>query len=325
MSAPKIIAPKIIVFDLDETLGFFTQINILWENIGNDNDSESLQLLFNDTLDLYPEIIRPDIQTALKYVYDKKCKGKCDKIMIYTNNKREKEWISSVAHYFKYLLNIKAPCALFDQLIYAFKINGEIVEPHRTTHKKTHCDLISCTKMPYETQICFLDDSLYERMNNINVYYINFEPYIHHLPFSEMVRRFADNMNNSALIQRVLNAHGGKTNFVKTVLPIVHSYNFPYIKKRFGEYEMEYVITRRIIEKIKLFFKISDDGPSGRFVRVNKKAQYSRRLSPSPSSSSSHPSSSNSLLPYSSNFLNKQNKINKPNKINKTRKKRKLW
>jgi hypothetical protein len=312
MSAPKIIAPKIIVFDLDETLGFFTQVNILWETIDK-TEVTCLQQLFNDALDLYPEVLRPDIQTALKYVYDKKCKGKCDKIMIYTNNKREKEWTSSVAHYFKYLLNIQEPDALFDQIIHAFKINGEIVEPHRTTHKKTHCDLISCTKMPDETQICFLDDSLYEKMNNINVYYINFEPYIHHLPFTEMVRRFADNMNNSSPIKRVLNAYGGKTNFVKTVSEIVHSYNFPYIKKRFGEYEMEYVISRRIIEKIKLFFKISDDGPSGRFVRVNKKAQYSRRRS-----SSSH-SSPHSLLPYSSKFLNK------PNKINKTRKKRKIW
>jgi len=267
------VSPKIIVFDLDETLGFFTQANMLWESITH----SSSQLLFNDMMDLYPEVIRPDIQTALKYVYDQKCKGKCDKIMIYTNNKRNKEWISSIARYFKYLLGIYLPDILFDQLIYAFKINGEIVEPSRTTHKKTHGDLISCTKMPDETQICFLDDSMYEKMNNINVYYINFEPYIHHIPFSEMVRRFSDNPNGSVPIQRVIDSYGCKTSFAKIVLPNVTSYNFPYIKKRFGEYEMERVVTRRIIEKIKLFFKISDSGLCGRLVKASAIKQYSKR------------------------------------------------
>jgi hypothetical protein len=278
------IKPKIIVFDLDETLGYFTQVNTLWESIvaGECCDSSSLQQLFNEMMDLYPEVIRPDIQTALQYVYNKKCRGKCDKIMIYTNNKRNEEWVSSIAAYFKYLLGIQSPNKLFDQLIYAFKINGSIVEMSRTTRKKTHRDLISCTKMPIDTQICFLDDSIYEKMNHINVYYINFEPYIHHISWIEMLRRFSENSNNSSLIQQVIDSYGGKTNFTKKVLPIVQSYDFAYIKKHFGEYEMEHMITRRIVEKIKLFFKISDDGGlCGRFVKASATHQYSKRRIPS--------------------------------------------
>lgn len=274
--------PKIIVFDLDETLGYFTQVNMLWEivNASTYCEPESLQQLFNDMMNLYPEIIRPDIQDALKYVYAKKCRGKCDKIMIYTNNKRNEEWVESIANYFKYLLGIPLQDKLFDQLIYAFKINGAIVEMSRTTRRKTHRDLISCTKMPDDTQICFLDDSVYEKMNNINVYYINFEPYIHHIPWTEMVRRFSENdhaRTNSPLIQCIIDSYGGKTNFIKNVLPIVQSYDFTYKKKHFGEYEMERVITRRIIEKIKLFFKISEDGFCGRFVKASATRQYSKR------------------------------------------------
>ncbi len=275
------IKPKIIVFDLDETLGYFTQMNILWESINATNlcDPSSLQQLFNDLMNLYPEFVRPDIQNALKYVYNKKCANKCDKIMIYTNNKRDEEWVASIAGYFKYLLGVKSPNLLFDQLIYAFKINGFTVEMSRTTRRKTHRDLISCTKMPDETQICFLDDSIYKKMNNINVYYINFEPYIHHIPWTEMMQRFTDETvrTNSPLIQSIIDSYGGKTNFAKTILPIIYSYDFTYKKKHFGEYEMERVITRRIIEKIKLFFKISEDGFCGRFVKASASRQKTKR------------------------------------------------
>jgi hypothetical protein len=275
-------APKMIVFDLDETLGYFTQINILWESVkatGYHQDACSMQQLFNDTMNLYPEVIRPDIQRALKYVYDKKCKGKCDKIMIYTNNKRDDEWVSLIANYFKYLLGIKSPNKLFDQLIYAFKINGTVIEMSRTTRRKTHYDLISCTRMPPDTQICFLDDSVYEKMHNINVYYINFEPYIHHISWAEMVRRFCDNeVNNSRLIQNLIQSYGEATIFSKNILSIIYSYDFTYVKKHFGEYEMERVVTKRIVEKIKLFFKISDAGGfCGRFVKASSTRQYSKK------------------------------------------------
>ena len=276
--------PKIIVFDLDETLGYFTQVCILWDSIHADNytlEPNLTQLLFNDIMDLYPEIVRPDIQTALKYVYEKKNSGECDKIMIYTNNKRNKEWISLISYYFKYLMGVESPNVLFDQLIHAFKINGSIVEMSRTTHKKTHGDLISCTKMPSNTQICFLDDSLYEGMNHINVYYINFEPYIFHLPFSEMVDRVVCNVNKSVHVQRVLDLYTNNDEFTSTVGKRIAKRRFSYIKKHFGEHEMDKIMSKKIVEKLKLFFKISDDGFCGRFVKIyatNQRTEKKRRI-----------------------------------------------
>jgi hypothetical protein len=276
--------PKIIVFDLDETLGYFTQICILWDSIRTPEPNLNLQLkqlLFNDVMDLYPEILRPDIQTALKYVYDKKTSGLCDKIMIYTNNKRNKEWISHISYYFKYLMGIESPNVLFDQLIHAFKINGTIVEMSRTTHKKTHIDLISCTKMPSDTQICFLDDSLYEGMNNINVFYINFEPYVFHVPFSEMVYRFARNANKSVQVQGVLDLYLNTDEFVSVVSKLIAKRRFTYVKKHFGEHEMDKIISKKIVERLKLFFKISEDGFCGRFSKIyatKQRTEKKRRI-----------------------------------------------
>jgi len=228
-------------------------------------------------MDLYPEIIRPDIQTALRYVYDKKNGGQCDKIMIYTNNKRNKEWISLISYYFKYLMGVEPPNILFDQLIHAFKINGVIVEMSRTTHKKTHVDLISCTKMPCDTQICFLDDSLYEGMNHINVYYIKFEPYVFHLPFSEMIDRFAHNPNESSHVQKILNSYESVSEFMSVIGRCIAKRRFIYIKKHFGEYEMDKIMTKMIVDKLKLFFKISEDGFCGRFIKISTTKQHTKK------------------------------------------------
>ncbi|NCA22757.1 MAG: hypothetical protein EBS86_16690, partial [Crocinitomicaceae bacterium] len=41
-------------------------------------------------------------------------------------------FIAMIANYFKYLLGIQSPNKSFDQLIYAFKINGTVIEMSRT-------------------------------------------------------------------------------------------------------------------------------------------------------------------------------------------------
>ena len=58
--------PKVIVFDLDETLGSFAHLEILWNTLLLYNQNN---ILFNDLLDLYPEFIRYGIINILEYVY----------------------------------------------------------------------------------------------------------------------------------------------------------------------------------------------------------------------------------------------------------------
>ena len=74
---------KVIAFDMDETLGSFTDLEILWSTIielqYSNIDKTTLYVtpdnlkLFNTFLDLYPEFLRYGILHILKYIYQKKC------------------------------------------------------------------------------------------------------------------------------------------------------------------------------------------------------------------------------------------------------------
>ena len=174
---------KIVVFDLDETLGYFTELGMFWDALNayikykHIKQSLEQQDFFNNILDLYPEFLRPNIIGILNYLKKKKEKKHCDKLMIYTNNQGPIEWANYIMKYFEKKTNYN----IFDQLISAFKVQYKRVELCRTTHMKTYSDFIKCTKVPEETEICFLDDVYYPDMRNDKIYYINVKPYIYNL------------------------------------------------------------------------------------------------------------------------------------------------
>ena len=69
---------KVVVFDMDETLGYFIQFSYFWENLkvyfNEQNNAVKLKQLednFNKILGLYPEYIRPNISSVLKYLKHK--------------------------------------------------------------------------------------------------------------------------------------------------------------------------------------------------------------------------------------------------------------
>ena len=57
-----------IVFDLDETIGYFTQFGIIWESIEYLFENKLSQEHFNCVLDLYPIFFRPNILTIFRYL-----------------------------------------------------------------------------------------------------------------------------------------------------------------------------------------------------------------------------------------------------------------
>jgi len=180
---------KMIAFDLDETLGSFADLNILWcglQKITKKSDSE--QNNFNHILDLYPEFLRYGILNILEYLYIKKKQGDCDKIYIYTNNNCNPPWVSLITNYFNYKLNINDD--IFDKSICAFKINNKVLELSRTTQEKTYNDFIKCTLLPKTTEICFVDNTYYRNMENEKVYYIQPLAYYHNVTVKSMIERF---------------------------------------------------------------------------------------------------------------------------------------
>jgi len=88
---------KIVVFDLDETLGYFTEFGIFCDCLNKYfKNNEYSNTHFNELLDLYPEFIRPKIINTLKYLKSKKMVNKCYKVMIYTNNQGDKQWAINI-------------------------------------------------------------------------------------------------------------------------------------------------------------------------------------------------------------------------------------
>ena len=233
---------KIVVFDLDETLGYFTELGMFWDSLNSYIKDKNInisinQTLFDNILDLYPEFLRPDIINILKYIKTKKQNNKCDKIMLYTNNQGPMEWAKYIIKYFENKLNYK----LFDKIIAAFKVKGETIEVCRTSHLKSHSDFIKCTKLPINTHICFLDDVLYPDMKNDNIYYIHLKPYVHDLSFDELIKRFI----KSNIIKN--NDNSTITNYF---LEHLNKYNYIFIEKTKDAQNLDKIITKRILEHI---------------------------------------------------------------------------
>jgi len=123
---------KVVVFDLDETLGHFTELGYFCEGLENILGIELTNEDMITLIDIYPEFLRPNILTILNYLKKLKSRKICDKVMIYTNNQGPASWVDSIKTYFEDKLNYK----LFDRVILAFKIGNRRIEINRTSHDK---------------------------------------------------------------------------------------------------------------------------------------------------------------------------------------------
>jgi hypothetical protein len=177
---------KVIVFDLDETLGSFGDLYILWQILQPFILSFSdPYIIFKELINIYPEFLRPGIIPILEYIYNKKQIGICSNIFLYTNNQCSSDWIGYIIKFFE-----ESMPNLFDKVIYAFKIGGKRFEPLRTTNNKTYNDIIICALLPKNSELCFVDNSYHSKMINENVYYIQPYSYHHSLSGKEVMIRF---------------------------------------------------------------------------------------------------------------------------------------
>ena len=237
---------KIVVFDLDETLGYYSEFGMFWDALTdfiktNNIDINIDQDLFDVVLDLFPEFLRPNIINILNYLMKKKQTKTCNKLMIYTNNQGPKEWAQRIQQYFESKLHFK----LFDQIIKAFKINGTHVEICRTSHMKTHKDLVRCTKIPETTEICFLDDIFHPGMVNDKIYYINIKPYIYDLPFDVMITRLIKSKILSNIDENLLETH---------ILKYLKKFNYTYVEKTKEAQDIDKILSKKILYHLDIFF-----------------------------------------------------------------------
>lgn len=266
---------KIVVFDLDETMGYFTELAIFWDSLNkyfyllqkNVPVEEKIVLTSDDfdiTLEIFPEFLRPEIINILDYLKKKKESKCCNKMMIYTNNQGPEKWAYLIKNYFEKKINYD----LFDQIIRAFKLNGKIFEICRTENDKTYKDLIRCTKLPPHAQICFMDDNIYPEMVNDKVYYINLKPYVYNLTYDEMIERFL----NTKLAYEMIK---DEKHFRKEMKKYMEEFNFNYVKKDPEEQEIDAIISKDILNHLDRFFDstLKDGKPHNKSNKnhVNKK------------------------------------------------------
>ena len=253
---------KIVVFDLDETLGCFVELGMFWDALEHIYEKNLTQDDFFKVMNTFPEFIRPNIFKILNFLKKKKKSGECHSIMIYTNNQGHRSWSEMIASYFNNNIKLK----LFDNVIAAFKVKGKKIEICRTSHNKSVDDLLRCTKMPKGTQICFLDDQYHPLMENDMVYYINIKPFTYSLSFLEMAERYYDNNNIDM----------NRNDFIKKIDSFMKLYTFDIVEKSEEEKTIDNIVGKQILTHLKEFF-INNKQNRSRKLRVDKYGRHTRR------------------------------------------------
>ena len=261
---------KIVVFDLDETLGYFTELSIFGDALSNFFNNKLSDDQYYELLDTFPEFFRPDIFKILGFIHNKRCKKACHKIFIYTNNQGPKSWTQMISAYFEKKLGFP----VFDHIIAAYKINGKQIEAKRTSHEKSVKDLISCTDIPANSEICFIDDLYHPLMDKENVFYINIKPYRYSLTFEEMASRYykkilSKTQDNSVNIP-VIN----ESDFCKKIVTFMKLYNYMVIKKSIAEENTDKIVSKTLLSHLEEFLK-RERLPTTR-KRYNKRVRTKR-------------------------------------------------
>ena len=244
---------KIVVFDLDETIGYFTEISIFWDALEKYYGHNLFADQFFIVLDTFPEFFRPNILKIFAFLHSKKKSKICSKLIIYTNNQGPKSWVKMISDYFDSRLGYK----VFDHIIGAYKVNGKQIEPNRTSHEKSVTDLVSCSQIPANAEICFIDDLYHPLMDKDNVFYINIKPYRCSLTFEEMANRY---------YQQVLKGKGngnGKgdgsddadAEFVPFIVSYMKRYNYMVITKSEEEENTDKIVSKRLLSHLEDFLK----------------------------------------------------------------------
>ena len=210
---------KIVVFDLDETIGHFSQLGVFYECLeryfGREMPKDYLKYL----LKLYPEYFRPNIMNIFKYLKQAKRNGKCHNVMIFTNNQGPNSWTDGIKDYIHDKLNYN----LFDKVIRAFKISGQQVEIGRTSHDKTVKDLLRCTKLPDNTEIFFLDDQFHPKMESDNVMYFHLKPYAYEFNHREMIERY---INSKIGKTKLEDTSTSDIDFMENMIKLLDKYSY---------------------------------------------------------------------------------------------------
>ena len=180
---------KVVVFDMDETLGHFVQLSMFDYYLTNMYNKKISRNHFFKIMDMFPKVLRPKIINIIKMIKKLKSKDKNIKVFIYTNNTGCKEWVYRIKSY----IEEKVKSKIFDRVICGWKYDGIIIEPNRTGYQKTYEDLLRCGHLSKKDKILFLDDKFHEEMIHKNIRYLYLKPYRYNIPCDEFIEKYLNN------------------------------------------------------------------------------------------------------------------------------------
>ena len=267
VGGPPVVHPnKNFVFDLDETIGSFTDLDILWRGLvvhGHMKDKNAdTDHTFCQLLDLYPEFLRYGILTILEFLYFKKRRGECNHVYIYTNNQCPGDWTWRIITYLEKTGHMPG---LVDQIICAFKIGGKIIEEKRTSQTKSFSDFVRCTLLPKNADICFIDNTYFPKMKHARVFYIQPKPYYHSLGLDEILDRFV----RSPLGQDIVSGSGLSKDQWKQSMwdwSVSQGCSVEPRVKTTAERELDILVSQRLMYYLKDFFYMSMRKPKTRKI-----------------------------------------------------------
>lgn len=260
----RIFSRKAVAFDLDETMGSFSDLYMLiWLKLPARNRT---QPIFNKLLDLFPEFLRVDIMSIFEFLKDKIDKKECMPIYIYTNNQCEYPvWVEQIVEYIDYKLDASGEYSVFARPIFAYKIGRDRIEMNRTTHEKTYADFLKCSRVNHNTDVCFIDDQNHPKMKHPRVYFIHPPPYKHPLSAKDINDRFA----KSDLYYQLL----GKPRLFSLMPILSRPKSFPNTEWVKSERE----ITKQIMYHVREYFFMAFKRQYTRKKRTKLQSHFSRR------------------------------------------------
>ena len=219
-----------IVFDMDETLGFFAQISRLWLTLQEIYNYKLRNQDFFELCNLFPKILRPNIIQTLKYINKFKSKN-LSKIILYTNNTGPKWWPYLVTEYIEHKIGYK----VFDVIIPGYKTKGSC----RTSALKTYDDLIRCSNISTKDKICFIDDQPHRKLaehKQVTHIYVNAYNYFY---------------TNTDIFKKLNKLHYYKPIYNDIVRKNLEEYLLEYNSKKEENTDIKYSLNEFLINVIK--------------------------------------------------------------------------
>lgn len=243
---------KIFVFDLDETIGHFSEIYRLFQFI-EIMETKYKQNFFNNEkeclfylLDLFPEVFRYGIDIIFSYLYKKNNENQLTYVYIYTNNICIPiTWTTYISEYIENKWNLPN---LFTNIVRAFKINGKIVENKRSTGEKTYNDFLHCVQLPKDTSLCFIDNTEYVQMKHNYVYYLQPKPFFIDLSVFQIIDRFVQDFQSKC--NNIMNIQEEIYNYYKEKDYVITNSN-----KSDEDKLIDINITKKILYCVQKFYK----------------------------------------------------------------------